>query len=687
MKWIRLIALAAAFTVIAAACTDDDDDTSASDTATASTVAAVDDDDAAPEQSDQSDDDAGGADAGDTSSAGSGDDAMMPSGDLSLDGFTVGVAVVGTQHFWDREAFEGAKDEIERLGGSVVAVDGGRDNAVHADNHDTFLTQQVDAVVTILGDAAVEPKLEALKNAGIPVFGVDHASPHIVNNTGSDNFYAGSAAGRLMADAIGGEGQVVVFNAFSEALSFCGDRYETWKYVLDSAYPDVTIAEELAEEFANAPEDARQQTLDLLERYPEGQLHAIHVACWDQPAIGVYEALQEAGRTEIVVSAIDAGPDTLELMMEDGSPWLVNIAQQPRQIATVAVQNAARHLAGENLLPQSYVDVIPVNGPQQAANVYQQLGYGDAPDVAPAADSGMAVSDLSLDGFTVGVAVVGTQHFWDREAFEGAKDEIERLGGSVVAVDGGRDNAVHADNHDTFLTQQVDAVVTILGDAAVEPKLEALKNAGIPVFGVDHASPHIVNNTGSDNFYAGSAAGRLMADAIGGEGQVVVFNAFSEALSFCGDRYETWKYVLDSAYPDVTIAEELAEEFANAPEDARQQTLDLLERYPEGQLHAIHVACWDQPAIGVYEALQEAGRTEIVVSAIDAGPDTLELMMEDGSPWLVNIAQQPRQIATVAVQNAARHLAGENLLPQSYVDVIPVNGPQQAANVYEYLGY
>ena len=368
-KWIRPVALAAALAVVAAACTDDDGATPAEGTAT--TTAPVADGDAAPDQPTEEAGDGTGA-APEVAPA---DGSEVSADELSLQGYTVGVAVVGTQHFWDREAFEGAKDEIERLGGEVVAVDGGRDNTVHAENHDTFLTQQVDAVVTILGDAAVEPKLEALKQAGIPVFGVDHASPHIVNNTGSDNFYAGSSAGRLMADAIGGEGTVAVFNAFSEVLSFCNDRYQTWKYVLDSAYPDVTIAEELAEEFANAPEDARQQTLDLLERYPQGELDAIHVACWDQPAIGVFEALKEADRTEIVVSAIDAGPDTLALMMEPNSPWLVNIAQQPRQIATIAVQNAARHLAGEQLLPQSYVDVLPVNGPQQAATIFEQLGY------------------------------------------------------------------------------------------------------------------------------------------------------------------------------------------------------------------------------------------------------------------------------------------------------------------------
>jgi ribose transport system substrate-binding protein len=297
-------------------------------------------------------------------------------------------------------------------------------------------------------------------------------------------------------------------------------------------------------------------------------------------------------------------------------------------------------------------------------------------------------TEYSLEGKTIGVAVVGTQHFWDREAFQGAVAEIERLGGTVLTTDGGRDNTVHAQNHDVFLAQGVDGVITILGDDAVEPKLQALKDAGIPVVGVDHTSDLLLNNTQSDSDIGGTAAGELMAQAIGGEGNVAVFNAFSEALGFCGVRYNSWKKVLEEQYPEITIIQpELAEEFANAPEDARQQTLTLLEKYPEGELQAIHVACWDQPAIGVVQALEEAGRTEVVVSAFDAGPDTLEIMMEDGSPFIVNVAQQPRLIATVAADNLARYLYGEEIPKDTYLDVFPVYGPDGAREVYETLGY
>lgn len=295
---------------------------------------------------------------------------------LPLEGMRIGVAVVGTQHFWDREAFNGAVETVESLGGEVVAVDGGRDNQVHADNHNVLLANEVDAVISILGDASVEPRFEALQAAGIPVFTVDHPSPFAVNNTTSDNYYMGTTIGRYMADAIGGQGRVAVFNAFEGALRICGIRAGLWKYVLDD-YPEIEIIQpELAEEFANAPEDARRQTLDLLSQYPEGTIDAIHVACWDQPAIGVVQALEEAGRTDIVVTALDGGPDTLEIMAEENSPFVANVAQQPRLIGATAAFNVAAHFMGETLLPQTYVDVVPVFGPDQAREAYSALGYG-----------------------------------------------------------------------------------------------------------------------------------------------------------------------------------------------------------------------------------------------------------------------------------------------------------------------
>jgi ribose transport system substrate-binding protein len=52
------------------------------------------------------------------------------------------------------------------------------------------------------------------------------------------------------------------------------------------------------------------------------------------------------------------------------------VAQQPRLIGTISAQNVARHFAGETLLSQTYVDVMPVDGRDGAIETYGELGYG-----------------------------------------------------------------------------------------------------------------------------------------------------------------------------------------------------------------------------------------------------------------------------------------------------------------------
>jgi len=63
-------------------------------------------------------------------------------------------------------------------------------------------------------------------------------------------------------------------------------------------------------------------------------------------------------------------------MAEDNSPFVANVAQQPRLIGQTAAKNVARHFAGQELLPQTFVDVRPVNGPEEAKAAYEELGYG-----------------------------------------------------------------------------------------------------------------------------------------------------------------------------------------------------------------------------------------------------------------------------------------------------------------------
>ncbi len=47
----------------------------------------------------------------------------------------------------------------------------------------------------------------------------------------------------------------------------------------------------------------------------------------------------------------------------------------------------------------------------------------------------------SLKGKRIGITVVGTEHYWDLKAYQGQIDEVKRLGGTAIALDGGRNDS------------------------------------------------------------------------------------------------------------------------------------------------------------------------------------------------------------------------------------------------------
>jgi ribose transport system substrate-binding protein len=301
-----------------------------------------------------------------------------------------------------------------------------------------------------------------------------------------------------------------------------------------------------------------------------------------------------------------------------------------------------------------------------------------------AAEPAMA-EELSLEGKTIGIAVVGTDHYWDRTAFNSAVETVEKLGGTAVGVDAERDDQKHIANHENLVAQEPDAIVSILGAADVmEPVFAEISDAGIPLFTIDHPSIYSENNSTSDNYYIGELIGRTLAEELSGEGKIAVFNGFG-GVRICQQRYDLFKYVLQD-YPGIEILEpELQDVVPNTIEDARQKTADFLLNHPPGAIDAIHIACWDIPAIGVVQALEEAGRTDVKVFGIDGGPETVPLVADPDGPFTADVAQLPGEIASTSIMNVARYLAGKDTPNTSYVEAFLIT-KENAAEMLEVLG-
>lgn len=307
------------------------------------------------------------------SDSGSSDGGSAPVGDLTLDGKTVGVAVVGTDHDWDRQAYEGVQARVAELGGEVIAVSADRDGAKMISNLENLITQKPDAIVSILGDAAaLAPVFQKIAEAGIPLFTIDQATEFATNNVTSDNFLIGSTIARTLAEDMDGQGKIVVFNGFT-SVGVCQIRYDMLLSVLKT-YPNVSILQpELQDVVPNTVEDAKRKMTDILNKYGIDEGIKSVWACWDIPMTGAAQAIDEAGRDEIHVYGIDGDPTAIDMIADPESSYAATMAQQPNQIGQASADNIARFLAGEEVDGTTYFEPLLLDKSNWEA-VSEELG-------------------------------------------------------------------------------------------------------------------------------------------------------------------------------------------------------------------------------------------------------------------------------------------------------------------------
>ena len=299
----------------------------------------------------------------------------VPAG-MSLKGKTIGITAIGTDHNWDLKAYQGAIDEVKRLGGTPVALDAGRKDSQQVAQIQTLIAQRPDAIIEQLGNLDVlNPWLKKIQAAGIPLFTIDTATPLAINNTTSNNFFIGEEIAVQMVKDMGGKGNVLVFNGFY-SVPVCAIRYDELKEVL-KYYPEIKIVQpELRDVIPNTVQSAYRDVSDMLTKNPDrGSIKAVW-SCWDVPQVGATQAVEAAGRTEIRTYGIDGSPDVVKLVSDPKSAAGAVMAQQPSEIGKTAADNVARYLNGDkDLAPFTYVPAVLItkdNASETAAKFLSQ---------------------------------------------------------------------------------------------------------------------------------------------------------------------------------------------------------------------------------------------------------------------------------------------------------------------------
>jgi ribose transport system substrate-binding protein len=148
--------------------------------------------------------------------------------------------------------------------------------------------------------------------------------------------------------------------------------------------------------------------------------------------------------------------------------------------------------------------------------------------------TGMATAQ---DQPSIGLVTINLQALFFNQINDGARQASQEFGADLQIVDGSNDPARQVQAIESFITQQVDAIIVIAIDVeGILPAVQAARDAGIPVVAIDARIEVPPANTfiGVDNYGAGVQAGEYtatyVADEMGGEATVGIVGALNSFI-------------------------------------------------------------------------------------------------------------------------------------------------------------
>lgn len=249
-----------------------------------------------------------------------------------------------------------------------------------------------------------------------------------------------------------------------------------------------------------------------------------------------------------------------------------------------------------------------------------------APTTAPAVEQPAAEQPASTE---VKPIKIGVSMLFDDRWLTTMRDAMTAYAASqpgveLIMVDSREDVGVQLGQVENFISQGVDAIVLVAANTdATEPMTQAIVEAGIPLVYVNRRPanlPEGVVYVGSDSIIAGRLQMEWIAEALGGEGNVVIMmgNLAQEAAQ---QRTAGVKEVA-AKYPGITITKEQSANWDRA------EGMALMENWlATGDRIDAVASNNDEMAIGALKAIEAAGKLgEIIVGGVDATADALAEM-------------------------------------------------------------
>ncbi len=279
---------------------------------------------------------------------------------------------------WSGAVAQGAKDEFERLGISVIAeTTAGFDSARQQANVETTMALSPSILVSLPVDpAAGASTYAAAIEGGAKIVFIDNAAAGFVHGqdyvttVSADLVGIGEKTSEAMATALGGEGKIGYI--FHDAdFHVTNLRDSAFKWFIENRYDGIEIVAE-----AGMADPARIEDIANAMMLQNPDLDGLYVP-WAEPAAGVLSVLRQQGREDLKIVTIDLN-EPVALDMVQGGSVAAMIADEAYNIGVYAARAGAAGLLGREVEPFLVVDALIVTA-DTVAEGWQQSLHHDAP--------------------------------------------------------------------------------------------------------------------------------------------------------------------------------------------------------------------------------------------------------------------------------------------------------------------
>ena len=261
-----------------------------------------------------------------------------------------------------------------------------------------------------------------------------------------------------------------------------------------------------------------------------------------------------------------------------------------------------------------------------------------------------------VQGITVQVLTPYLANAATKEVVDLFQADAEERGWGVSVIDTAGDmNKLNSAFQDAA-AQGPDAIVLGTGDPTqISLGLKAAADADVPVFAIDAgAADGIVANVTSDNADLGQQSATALIEAMDGMGAVVMLT--HDPHPGVRARAEGARATFEEAGVEVLEAKHV--EVPGPVEDARASVQDIMSARAD-DVTGIWGG-WDEPALGVVQALEAAGITDVPVVGVD-GQDFALAEIQKGGPFVATVKQDwPAIAAKVADLTEAKVVDGKD---------------------------